>query len=89
LINCHGIIEHCSIYSLGVLAFLGYKMATTLFAAFAISCSSGGVASGGPAEALGVYLVHVLAALAVVGEGGQCWSLWVGGRVSEHQLCMY
>ena len=79
-IDGHGVIEHCPLYSLGVLAFLG-----TFFAAFAVS-SSCGVASGGPAEALGVDLVHVFAALAVVGEGGQCWSLRVGGRVREDQV---
>jgi hypothetical protein len=81
VIDGHRIIEHCSVYSLGVLAFLG-----TFFAAFAVGSSSCRVTSRGSAEALGVDLVHVFAALAVVGEGGQSWSLWVGGRVGEDQV---
>jgi hydrogenase-4 membrane subunit HyfE len=75
-IDDHGVIEHCAIYSLGVLTILG-----TFFTAFAAIRSSSTVASGGSAEALGVDLVHVFAALALIGEGGQ-WSM-VGGRVRE------
>ena len=75
-VDGHGVVDLYAFYSLGVLTILW-----TVFTAFAAIWSSSTVASRGSAEALGVDLVHVFAAvLALIGKGGQ-WSSWVGGRV--------